>query len=97
MFHHITLVRLKPEATAAQVDTAIAKLGELPDRIAAIAGYAIERNAAINPGTFDLAVLASFADVEAYREYQSDPIHKRVGAEYLLPLAAEFASIQYSR
>jgi hypothetical protein len=96
MFHHITLVRLKSEATATQIDAAVEALRELPGRIAAIHSYVVERNAAINPGTFDLVIVAAFADVDAYRAYQSDPIHKQAGAEYLVPLAAEFASIQYS-
>jgi hypothetical protein len=95
MFHHITLVRLKPEASAAQIDLAIAKLRELPAQVPAIGTYEVARNAGVNPGTFDLAVVASFADLDAYRAYQVHPAHKAAGAEFLLPIGAEFASIQY--
>ena len=96
MFHHITLLRFKKEATAAQIEIVIEKLREVPKSIQAIKTYVVEKNAGINDGTFDLALVASFADLEAYRAYQSDPAHKKVATEFVLPIAAEFASIQYS-
>jgi hypothetical protein len=96
MFHHVVLVRFKKNATTDQIDLVIEKLRELPKIIPAIMTYVVEKNAGINAGAFDLAIVGSFADVEAYRRYQSNPTHRTVGIEYLLPLIEESASIQYS-
>lgn len=94
MFRHIVLFRWVPEATRAQIDTALAALGTLPGRIPEIREFAVAEDARVSEGTFDVGVVAAFDDAEAYRRYAGNEAHVSVVAEHVRPILAERAALQ---
>ena len=89
MIRHILLIKLKPEATAGQVDAFMREIAavQFPGRSNVVVGSDL----GIRPGNFDLAVSNDFPDEPAYRAWGDDPAHIKVRADYLQPIAAEIA------
>jgi Stress responsive A/B Barrel Domain len=95
-FHHVVLVSWTEDATEAQISKVIEELAKLPGRIPQILHYQLGRDAKINEGNYDLAILAEFADVEAYKIYRDHPDHQTVIKNLIGPIRAARASVQYS-
>ena len=49
----------------------------------------------INEGTFDWAAVADFDDLEGYLAYRDNPEHRAIIAEFIRPIIAERAAVQY--
>jgi hypothetical protein len=49
----------------------------------------------INPGNFDFAVAADFDDVDGYLAYRDHPEHRAMISQFVLPVAAQRAAVQY--
>ncbi len=81
--------------TTRQQDEVAEKLGELPGRIPEIKTYSLGVNAGVNPGGYEFAVVADFADRDAYLVYRDHPDHRAVIDAYITPIVAERAAIQY--
>ncbi|SNR74258.1 Dabb family protein [Actinomadura mexicana] len=94
-FRHIALFRWTEGTTTGQQDEVAAKLGELPGAIPEIREYGVGVNAGVNPGAYDFAVVADFADLDAYLVYRDHPVHRAAVDGYITPITAERASIQY--
>jgi hypothetical protein len=47
------------------------------------------------PRTFDFALVASFADIEALRAYGSNPEHQRVYEDHVRPALETLGSVQF--
>ena len=92
---HVVVFRWRPDATEEQKRTLKDRLTELPGRIPEIDAYAVGGDAGINPGNFDFAVVADFADREAYAVYRDHPVHRAVIDECVKPIVAERAAVQY--
>jgi hypothetical protein len=92
---HVVVFRWHPDATEEQKRTLKDRLTELPGRIPEIDAYAVGGDAGINPGNFDFAVVADFADREAYAVYRDHPVHRAVIDECVKPIVAERAAVQY--
>lgn len=95
MFRHVVLFRWTGEATDEQRATLVERLQELPGRIPEITAYAIGADARVNPGNYDFAVVADFADRDGYVAYRDHPAHRAVVEECLQPILAERAAVQY--
>ena len=89
VIRHILLIKLKPEATSAQVEAFMREIAAVPfpDRTNIVVG----RDLGIRPGNFDLAVSNDFPDEAAYRAWGEHPAHNTVRTDYLQPIAADFA------
>jgi hypothetical protein len=95
-FRHVVVFRWRADATEEQKNTLADRLKELPGRIPEIEAYAVGGDAGINAGNFHFAVVADFADQEAYLVYRDHPVHRAVIDEYLKPILAERAAVQYA-
>ncbi|MBI1200634.1 MAG: hypothetical protein GC203_22455 [Phenylobacterium sp.] len=95
MFYNVVLVRFKPEATAQQIDLALSRLRALPEAVPPLLKLTMEKNAGVVDGAHDAIIVGEFADVDAYREYQTHPAHAAVAREFLLPILGEMSRIQY--
>jgi heme-degrading monooxygenase HmoA len=95
-FRHVALFRFHEDATAEQKKTLEDRLNELPGLIPELRGYEIGADAGINPGTFDYAVVADFADRDAYLVYRDHPAHRKAIDETVTPIVAERAAVQYT-
>lgn len=94
-FRHVVLFRWTEGTTTGQQDEVAARLAELPGRIPEIRSYSLGVDAGVNPGSFEFAVVADFADRESYLVYRDHPEHRAVIDQYIKPIIAERAAIQY--
>jgi Stress responsive A/B Barrel Domain len=95
-FRHVVVFRWRDDATAEQKKTVEERLRELPGAIPELRAYAFGRDAGINAGNFDFAVVADFADRDAYLVYRDHPAHRAVIDECLKPILADRAAVQYA-
>jgi Stress responsive A/B Barrel Domain len=95
MIRHTALIRFKDEVTPAEVEKMEAGLRALPDKISAIEAYAFGRDLGVSKQTWDYAIVADFADVEAFHAYQVDPDHVEVVTYLTGPLTAEIQRVQF--
>ena len=93
---HVVLFRWKPEVSPEHIAATRSALGELPLLIPEIASYSFGSNLGINPGTYDFAVVAEFANEKDYLVYRDHPDHKAFIATYTADFVSERAAIQFS-
>ncbi|MFA1549936.1 Dabb family protein [Actinomadura chokoriensis] len=94
-FRHVVMFKWAEGTTTGQQDEVAAKLGQLPGRIPEIGTYSIGVDAGVNPGAYDFVVVADFADRDAYLVYRDHPAHRAMIEEFIAPIVAERAAIQY--
>ncbi|TYK48257.1 Dabb family protein [Actinomadura decatromicini] len=94
-FRHVAMFRWAEGTTTGQQDEVAARLGELPGLLPEIREYSLGTNAGVNPGGYDFVVVADFADRDDYLVYRDHPSHRAVVEEYVAPIVAERAAIQY--
>jgi hypothetical protein len=95
-FRHVVLFRWREDATAQQKKTLEDRLNELPGVIPELRAYTIGGDAGINPGNFDFAVVADFANRDDYLIYRDHPVHRKVIDECVTPIVTERSAVQYA-
>jgi Stress responsive A/B Barrel Domain len=95
-FRHVVLFRWRDDTTEEQTRTLADRLRELPGVIPELQAYAVGGDAGVNPGNFDFAVVADFADQDAYLVYRDHPEHRKVIDECVTPIVAERCAVQYT-
>jgi hypothetical protein len=94
-FRHVAMFRWAEGTTTGQQDEVAARLGELPGLLPEIREYSLGTNAGVNPGGYDFVVVADFAGKDDYLAYRDHPAHRAVVEEFVSPIVAERAAIQY--
>ena len=94
-FRHVAMFIWAEGTTTGQQEEVEARLRELPGVIPGIGEYSLGTNAGVNPGGYDFAVVADFADRDAYLVYRDHPRHRAVIDQYITPIVAQRAAIQY--
>ena len=95
MLRHVVLFNWTPDATDEQKRAVASELGKLPGVIDVIRGYSLGPDAGINPANCDFALVADFDDMDGYLVYRDHPVHRKVVEDYINPVAASRASVQY--
>jgi hypothetical protein len=95
MVRHIVLLAWKQEATPGQKAEAAARLASLPTLVPTIRAFASGADIGVIEGNYDFAVTADFDDAAGYLAYRDDPRHREIVAEYIAPIRAEGAAVQY--
>lgn len=95
MLRHIVLLKWIDGTTAEQVAAVTAALDALPPQIDAIARYAHGPDLALAEGRYDYALVGDFADVDAWRAYDTHPVHEKTRADVIVPLVSQRASVQF--
>ncbi|MEU6035516.1 Dabb family protein [Actinomadura sp. NPDC047616] len=83
------------EGTTTQQQEVADRLLELPGIIPEIQAYSVGADAGVNPGNHDFVVVADFADRDGYVAYRDHPAHRAVVDQYIKPLVARRAAVQY--
>ncbi len=94
-FRHVAMFRWKPgtaESRLAELERALEKL---PSEVPEILAYRFGRDAGKVEGNFDFAIVADFADRDAWRRYVENPAHQKLIADRIRPILAERAATQY--
>jgi len=95
MFRHVVLLTLHDTTADAEVDSLLAALRTLPDRIPMIRSYSAGRDAGVSPGNATVAAVGDFDDVDGYLAYRDHPAHIEVIEQSILPHLASRTAIQY--
>jgi hypothetical protein len=95
MITHIVVFRWKPELPDGQLEAIAAALDGLPPAIASIATYHHGADLGVSSGNWDYAIVATFADVDAWRAYDVDPVHEAARADVIRPWIAERSAVQF--
>jgi hypothetical protein len=95
MLRHVATFRWTDSTTDDDIAAVEEGLAGLPAAIPEISVYRFGRDAGINDGTFDFAVVADFETAADFLVYRDHPTHKALLAERIAPHVAERASIQF--
>lgn len=95
MFRHIVLLTLTEDAPAVSRQAILDGLATLPGRISSIRSYTFGLDAAINSGNADVVAVADFDDVDGYLLYRDHEAHHQVIDEFIKPVLASRAAVQY--
>jgi len=95
MFRHVVLFSWTQDATEAQQLAMADELRKLPAAVDTIRAYEVGPDAGVNPGNFDFAVVAEFDDADGYRTYRDHPAHRTVVEQYVNPIVARRAGVQF--
>lgn len=95
MIRHVVLFRWKPEATQAQQARAASEIATLPSIVSSIREFASGADIGVNEGNFDFSVAADFDDEAGYIAYRDDPAHRQIVADFVAPIVAERAAVQF--
>jgi Stress responsive A/B Barrel Domain len=95
MFRHVVLFTWKDDATAAQKQALHDELPKMPPAIDAIRAYKFGPDAGINPANRDYAVVADFDDAAGYVTYRDHPVHRALVENYVNPIVASRAAVQF--
>jgi hypothetical protein len=95
MIRHVVLFAWTPEATEEQKQALHAELAKMPPAVEAIRAYKHGPDAGINPANRDYAVVADFDDPAGYISYRDHPAHRALVENYVNPIVASRAAIQF--
>lgn len=95
MFRHTVLFRFSPESTTEQVEAMTAGLSTLPGQIPEIRSYQIGSNVGDSVENWHYAIVADFDDRASWLSYRDNPVHQEVIREYIHPILADRAAVQY--
>jgi Stress responsive A/B Barrel Domain len=93
VLRHIVLFRVRETATAEQLEEIKSQLAGLtcPGRTSFTMGVDL----GLRPGNMNLALVADFTDVDAFRAYDADPDHDRIRRELVAPVAEHIERCQF--
>ena len=95
MFRHVVLFTWNDEATEAQKRALHDELAKMPPAIDVIRAYKFGPDAGINPANRDFAVVADFDDAAGYVTYRDHPVHRALVENYVNPIVASRAAVQF--
>ncbi|MDP9075150.1 MAG: Dabb family protein [Actinomycetota bacterium] len=93
MIRHVLLVRCNRDATPERIDEIRARLAGLdcPGRTR----FTMGTDLGLRPGNMDFAMVADFADVEAFAAYERDAEHDVIRRELVAPIAERSERCQF--
>jgi hypothetical protein len=95
MIRHVVMMRWTPEATQEQKQRVTAELSRLPALLPVLRAYHMGADLGVNEGNYEWAAVADFDDLEGYLTYRDNPEHRAIIAEFIRPIIAERAALQY--
>lgn len=94
-FRHVVMFVWAEGTTTGQQEEVAARLGELPGVIPQIRSYSLGADAGIGADNHDFVVVGDFASEEDFLAYRDHPAHRAVIDEYITPILAGRAAVQY--
>ena len=95
MIRHVSVLTFVDGATDSQIGAIETALATLPARLPQLRAYAFGRDLALADTNAHFAVVADFDDRAGYEAYRDDPEHRRILAEFIRPVLASRAAVQY--
>ncbi|MDT8441389.1 MAG: Dabb family protein [Desulfuromonadales bacterium] len=94
MLTHIVLFKFKAEASEAQISKLCTDLQSLPEQIDEIGEFRCGRDVIRSERSYDLGLIATFADRDALQRYQVHPDHQQVVAQ-VREIAASVVAVDF--
>jgi hypothetical protein len=95
MIRHVVTFTWEPTAGQERVAAAIAALRNLRQEVRGMSFLVVAEDAGLSDGNASAVLIADFADAEAFYRYAQDPVHLSVVAEFVRPILASRAAVQY--
>lgn len=95
MIRHVVTFTWAPTAGEERVAAAIAALRRLYQEVGGMSSLTVGEDAGLSDGNASAVLIADFPDVEAFYRYAQDPVHLSVIAEFVRPILAARAAVQY--
>jgi hypothetical protein len=95
MIRHTVLFKWTPEASDEQKQRVATEVAKLPSIVPSVRAFVSGPDAALNQGNFEFAVSADFDDRAGYLAYRDDPGHREVVNQFIVPILAERAAVQF--
>ena len=89
------MFRWTPEATRGAEGARGGRARRLPALLPVLRAYHMGADLGVNEGNFEWAAVADFDDLEGYLTYRDNPEHRAIIAEFIPPIIAERAAVQY--
>ena len=78
MINHVVLIKFKPGVKDTDIDDLEKSLDNLPNKIVEIQTYEFGRDLLHSDRSYDFALIALFANLDAIKRYQEHPVHLKV-------------------
>jgi hypothetical protein len=95
MIRHVVMFTWTAEATQDQKERVATELSRLPAIVPSLRAYHLGHDLGLNEGNFEFAVAADFDDADGYLAYRDHPEHRAIIAEFIRPIIAQRAAVQY--
>lgn len=95
MITHIWSMTFTPETTDEQRAAFLAAMAALPHQIDGVTSFRSGTDLGLNPGNSEVAIVAEFADADAWSAYINAPAHSTFVADHVTPLCASWNAIQF--
>ena len=95
MIRHVVVFTWSPDVDAERRARTVEALRGLEAAVGGMASLVVADDAGLSDGNADTVLIADFPDVEAFRRYAEDPVHRGVIAEHVRPFLAARSAVQY--
>ena len=95
MIRHVVTFTWEPTAGEERVAAALTALRGLRQEVGGMSFLVVAEDAGLSDGNASAVLIADFADAEAFYRYAQDPVHLSVVAEFVRPILASRAAVQY--
>jgi heme-degrading monooxygenase HmoA len=92
VIRHVVLFQFTDDTTVEQIDDYERSLEEYVATLHGVESYRIGRDARLNPGTYDFAIVGEFADEASFRQYFDGARHKEIQRNTAAMIAAKASS-----
>jgi hypothetical protein len=94
---HVVTLRFQPGTSAQHIATISDALDRLPNEIASIRSYrhGPDLGAGAPGANADYGIVATFDDLDGWREYDQDDLHNEIRATLIKPVVTDRSSIQF--
>jgi len=96
MLTHIWSMSFADDTTPEQRDAFSAAMTELPTKIECVESFRSGTDLGLNPGNYDVAIVAEFPDADALKAYIEAPAHVAFVTDHVTPLCASWGAIQFN-
>ena len=95
MLTHIWSMSFTDATTPAQRSAFNTAAAELPTKIDGVESFRFGTDLSLNPGNYDVAIIAEFATADAWKAYIEAPAHVAFVEDHVTPLCASWGAIQF--
>jgi len=95
MLTHIWSMSFTDATTPAQRAAFVTAMAQLPTKIEGVESFRSGTDLSLNPGNYDVAIVAEFATADAWKAYIEAPAHVAFVEDHVTPLCASWGAIQF--